>query len=181
MGCTGTGDKYAASSPLITTVPFDPLDANELLTIVLDAAGGHHLHCHAQPTMTTVMTAGGVGECAESPMSDAKMAKTANGGDDDDDDEEEEEEDDEALLLPTHFFRPVPGIVRQGEFLHKRHQHPDGLPRFLANDNFGKGRNTRPCQRHGQLRSIGNPEDNCMPLRRLNSELTMVLAFICNK
>ena len=85
-------------------VPFDPLDANELLTIVPDAAGGHHLHCHAQPMMTTVMTAGGVGECAASPMSDAKMAKTTNGGGDDD--------DDEALLSPTHFFRPIPGIIR---------------------------------------------------------------------
>lgn len=85
-GCTGTGGKYVASSPLTTTVPFD---ANDLSTIVPDASDAHHLPANA--------TAGG--ECTASPKSDTKMAKTAKGDDDDD--------DDEALLSPTHFFRPV--------------------------------------------------------------------------
>ena len=99
MGCTGTGGKYVASSPLTTTVPFD---AHDLSTIVPDEVADAH-HLHGQPATMAAAAAGGTLECAASPKSGTKMAKTASGGKDDDDDED----DDEALLSPTHFFRPV--------------------------------------------------------------------------
>ena len=83
LGCTGTGGKYVASSPLTTTVPFD---ANDLSTIVPAASDAHHL-----PNTTNTKAAGG---------GDGGDASPKGGAEDDDD-------DDEALLSPTHFFRPV--------------------------------------------------------------------------
>ena len=92
MGCTGTGGKYVASSPLTTTVPFD---ANDLSTIVPDASDAHHL-----PTTTTTTTTTTTSISTEEGDGSAASPKGGTADDDDDD-------NDEALLSPTHFFRPV--------------------------------------------------------------------------